>query len=1404
MIELKLILVETEGRLFRLDLSLLSNTNDAPILNQIELIGHVEGGLECVQWSPDEELVVLVSGTEKRTVILLTHQFEPISEIAYEDTTERAIEQPVNVGWGSKETQFIGAGQRALLRQEKNSQNDTSSVENNMQVQDDQKVLVSWRGDASKFCVSYYDRVSSRRLLKIYNRELLLLSKGEVKENEILKPALNWKPAGNFIASAVKKSTDLIEIVFFEPNGLRHREFLLKARKDFNIKSLAWNCDSSILLIQFYSTRGDGVQLWCVSNYHWELKLDLFFQKETIINVSWDNEDPDRFYYSTLTQIAMIKISKKYSSLQSIDGLSVVIDGSTLNFTPYRWAIYPPPMFAKSLNLQEYFPKATQEFGACLSVHVLYCPELEMYLLTCLSNLGFILVFKILLHRKERPVKLEFEILREIKVSGFPLSCRCIDGESICVLTSNGKSTDIYKCTFTTQVVIETILLENSDIYCISTFNQQVYGISPQSLYQLVENELVRSQALPSSATTVDEVLPLSGSNHYVFFDKKAQKIYIDSTFFLAGISSMLVSKEYLIVTTVLFDHQILFFSLIESGKSNLLVETFQTKMKKYGEIKAGIAQNPTKNLSFEDGNFLLYFERKLERGGLLVSLIEDDPTMCRGSFWGEGINLGALILQMPRGNLEVTNPRPLLLVILKELVLVKCDHLKAYLFCRRHKMDMNLLVDIPTFDLFIRDEYLTQFINAIERPDYLNVFLGSLAKYSEIKSISGGGGEKNSGLYTTTDPGASRLLFLAIRGTLKKLYCQDPAYIDTLLTTWLMEKPSIDYPSMLEFLVASLHGASVTLCSSIELLNHAFKYILMFVLGEDLFKATLSSGHYQLTPLVAKYCQKDPSEYMPLLDAIQHELQSTPEARPWKASFLAHQYLGNDEVALEKLFEGWSLVVSCNKENVIGTSSPTSSKTSLLASLRSPALINDKASEEKSSQKVLEREIITFIAAKKLSTFSVSLLKKNSNKLHPLPSLYLQIYQLHGDYLSAKNEADPSAGLYYLMAKESALSMKVFLKSSSHPKLVVNLLKHHISNRRERESILADYATLLRSRGQHLEGALIMSNYLGDDETAVKSLCDQLMTSYSENLVQLADKPTYCMAIVDIIMKSERFDLVAQYFIPAIKSRLTYLMQLLESRLTQWRECSTRLTNLRSSKLEKLRKIQSFKEKFQLNEQVGFDEVISLMNQHLRLQDEGDELSIKDDGISQASTLMSITSKHTFHTQRSGISQRSGMSTTSRRTKSTAVNPLKLLERKRKAAMKVGSPFEEWYILDVLLNHCREIRHVSLLLEDLCKSVEQCPEFHLLTDGGTEEEFLLVKYYLDMSICVQVLLEWQVSMKKDLAVITLNIPELPIGSTLNQGESEELLADLLSLHYQLCFEKWRDDNLSERFKFYI
>ena len=180
----------------------------------------------------------------------------------------------INVGWGSKQTQFHGsigksAAQAAPSR---------LPLGNPL---DHELPAISWRGDGAFFCVSSFDPYSAssskpgekRRQVRVYARSPVALS-ATSEPIHGLEGVISWRPAGNLIAAVQGFGWDggadgegedrgRKDVVFLERNGLQHGQFRLREDSRYKGKEallkqgnigwsvidLAYNSDSEILAV---------------------------------------------------------------------------------------------------------------------------------------------------------------------------------------------------------------------------------------------------------------------------------------------------------------------------------------------------------------------------------------------------------------------------------------------------------------------------------------------------------------------------------------------------------------------------------------------------------------------------------------------------------------------------------------------------------------------------------------------------------------------------------------------------------------------------------------------------------------------------------------------------------------------------------------------------------------------------------------------------------------------------------------------------------------------------------------------------------------------------------------------------------------------------------------------------
>lgn len=184
---------------------------------------------------------------------------------------------PINIGWGSKQTQFHGsAGKAAALAPESPSSSQTATTAGASPNDDDDddyaKPRISWRGDGAFFAVSSLSppplpsRTPRRRTIRTYDRHGALQSTSAPLPG--LEHTLAWRPSGGVVACSQRFGSGgegregRHDVVFLERNGLRRGEFGLRVgeegKRGYKVKELSWSSDSNVLAVWIWRDEGDS------------------------------------------------------------------------------------------------------------------------------------------------------------------------------------------------------------------------------------------------------------------------------------------------------------------------------------------------------------------------------------------------------------------------------------------------------------------------------------------------------------------------------------------------------------------------------------------------------------------------------------------------------------------------------------------------------------------------------------------------------------------------------------------------------------------------------------------------------------------------------------------------------------------------------------------------------------------------------------------------------------------------------------------------------------------------------------------------------------------------------------------------------------------------------------------
>ncbi|RPD57919.1 IkappaB kinase complex IKAP component [Lentinus tigrinus ALCF2SS1-6] len=824
------------------DITTIPLDDDQP---SAEVVGSVEGGIMGAAWSPDDTLLVLVTGEDK--LLVMTSTFDVLSEgpLHPSDFGEDA---PINVGWGAKHTQFHGSLGKAAA---------TSSIPAaavGASPDDDGHVRISWRGDGAYFTVSVLEGANEmetrpHRKVRVYSREAALQSTAEPVPG--LEHALSWRPSGNLIVSTQRFGSipgesspkadggsglgpgrdGRHDIVFFERNGLRHGELTLrewnpesnaigKQRKwGYRVREVGWSSDSNVLSVWIERDDGDVVQLWTTGNYHWYLKQEITAPSGPdgspgrFTTVKWHPEDPLRIILTTHSQV--IQRAYAWDTLASpskppMDSGSVaVIDGTNLLLTPFRTQNVPPPMSSHTLSLK--LPDVSlppMPRRSPTPIHAAFASRSDLF--AALWEPGIVEIF-------------------DLKTRLGPGRGKVIDPATLWSGVLEGTGSRSYRQVVFdqsdgSQEAIRLIILgtdtsgDANDVVCVLDIlgdeSKQTVVPLPARNGRLIAGQGVLWQSPDAQVFQVDpetkDVTEVAQFPEFCFWIAQASanesQLYIGLSHsnklhvtnghaertLAANVNSFTTTPGYLIYTTTA--HVAHFAPLVELAKVLLAADA------------------PLPELG----------TRRVERGSRIVTAVPSNMS---------------LVLQMPRGNLETINPRPLVMEIVKQDI-DSGNYGKAFTACRKHRVDLNVFVE-HNRDAFI--EGIPSFLEQVSDVDYINLFLTSLGQGPLPDDI--------------VSQICDKIRVELEQKDLKK-------YINSILTAHVVKRPP-DHEAGLAVLLRLKETEP-------DLVEDAVKYIIFLVDADKLFDTALGMYDFSLVLMVAQHAQKDPREYLPFLRELR------------------------------------------------------------------------------------------------------------------------------------------------------------------------------------------------------------------------------------------------------------------------------------------------------------------------------------------------------------------------------------------------------------------------------------------------------------------------------------------------------------------------------------------------------
>ena len=843
---------------------------DVALLHTGDLTYECVGTLDChiasMVWSPDQEIVLLV--TDGGNVVAMNHDFDLVSELEISTVTVVVENEFINVGWGSKETQFQGSAGKYVSGKEVTTSGGEFLV-------DDTKTRIAWRGDSQYFAISCV--IEGQRQIRIWNRDFELQYTNENLTG--LEGSLAWKPSGALLASTQRK-VHRHDVVFFELNGLQHGEFTLPYQtKQVRVNLMQWSPDSKILLIWAEDLLADNreyLQLWICTNYHWTLKQSLELEQK-ISCVDWDREQTltlhvllaDGHYCLYRWAFDVNCSSAAAVQIRAGDGCGdqshvAVVDGAILKLTPFRRTVVPPPMCSYQFRLKKPINS------------VCFCSSLSnLGNLGVLDNAGRFHTFS-----SDKADTASEDVATEMMCAGgngfkttidllhpnhsYELHDRHPDYDwatlrhmlwiepntLVCAVSSEHEphdwlvrlEMDVEKLYLASSIPVTdyVVCLTHSVGHCgksrviIQTFGGSLYQCS---LDEFKLEPYTTGDTIPVKFPTLCPIMKRcvfskraaeTNGQEVILALSEQKQLFLDNCVVSTECTSFDIHHDYVLLTTT--SHKLVCISR----------DADVAQIVKFAAKKSPLA-----------GAEELELRRSVERGSVIVAVVPDHTKV---------------VLQMPRGNLEEIHPRALVVSAVKR-ALDSSSYEDAFALMRKHRINMNLLHDHDP-GKFIREVPL--FVQQLRCSENINLFLGDLSEEIVTKTLY-----KHFYSTVSTEPD----LFLEERVSKTNTVCDlilselvtinDSKYTLSILTTHV-RKSTPDISAALNH-VKALKSTS----DSHSAVSDALKYLHVLVDGRILYKEALATYDLELALLVAQVSNNDPKEYLPFLN----ELKASPES---------------------------------------------------------------------------------------------------------------------------------------------------------------------------------------------------------------------------------------------------------------------------------------------------------------------------------------------------------------------------------------------------------------------------------------------------------------------------------------------------------------------------------------------
>eukprot|EP01028_Stygiella_incarcerata_P005444 TRINITY_DN23014_c0_g1_i1.p1 TRINITY_DN23014_c0_g1~~TRINITY_DN23014_c0_g1_i1.p1 ORF type:complete len:1356 (-),score=400.47 TRINITY_DN23014_c0_g1_i1:241-4191(-) len=806
---------------------------------ECDVVGSLDAEIISMGWNPEEETCVFV--TAKKSAIIMK-ELEIVTEVDFH--SEESISSSSSMSmWTS--------------------------------------ASISWRFDGTSFvvCGGHSGRGERERVGEMFVVSESGKIEARCEKRDGMADICSWRPNGSLISVGCHcLQKEEWGILLVERNGLVHDEFSVPiatlqgsdaSMKKGSVASLSsvwklqrmeWDASSEFLAIHFdlfdgvseeNVPRASIVQVWTRRNYHWYLKYSIpVGNRSGIQSFCWGHNGMKRIWLVQGNRIVRcFDFDSKYEVSDGEDmcenpHMVSVIDGLHVKVTPLRKKIVPPPMCDADISLDgTVLAVSSSNDGRIAVMHSgdkisLLSSESGSFRGQKTVSLMENDVFRRSVQLGTKPLPRFFTLLPNGYVLFFSMCLinssvsegsedeDCGDGEDeremqdMLFAWKSGDSDDASSENVCTVLVPKRIVSANVDMADKTIGIQDEEGIVWRSGLDLKASSFKKMFTLSVPCSKMLSIT-LHGDQHAICLSSKGH-LFFDGTLLLRNCTSYFLHDEFLLATTS--KHMLVMIPLYLSAEE-------------------------MKNLCQQDmveGKFSMHY-REVERGASLVSAITFDTRA---------------VLQMPRGNLEVVNPRPLVLCVLHHMINDK-KYREAFVLAKKHKVDLNILID-HSHSLFV--ENVSAFVDSLGNAEDIGLFITQIRDEDVTKDVF----EHYRHPDEEPNPeisGKTNAMCRLLREVLVEK-SRETFIIPILYSYVRCEPPELE--NALSEVRRIAHEKSEPLAVK------CISRLMHLVNINTLYDVALGMYDLDLAHMVGLQTQKDPKEYRPFLNELRHMEQES------------------------------------------------------------------------------------------------------------------------------------------------------------------------------------------------------------------------------------------------------------------------------------------------------------------------------------------------------------------------------------------------------------------------------------------------------------------------------------------------------------------------------------------------